>query len=161
MESANMNQLIAELSRDLVSEIAPEELPLFRTASATYFQNPGRALAAQDNKDDLLGFGTGEVVTLLTPYVLAITTEVVGYLVVEIKKSAASQGSITIDEWVKKLFKRFRPRDAKDAPLPLTQAQLVQVQAIVQREGRRLKLSEPHLKLMADAVVGSLLLATP
>jgi len=68
----NQNQLVADLARDMVAEIAPQELPTFRAQSEAYFKDPERALKGQAGKDDMLGFGVGAAVTFLTPVVLAV-----------------------------------------------------------------------------------------
>ncbi|MCQ3954860.1 MAG: hypothetical protein DPW15_16610, partial [Chloroflexi bacterium] len=78
-----MNQLVGELSRDMLSEVAPQELPLFRAASQTYFKNPNAA--PRIGGDDMLGFGAGETMSLFAPYVLPAVAEVVKYLAGEIK----------------------------------------------------------------------------
>jgi hypothetical protein len=76
MTSAENNQLIADVARDIVAQTAPQELPFFRATSVAYFKNPEKALKQQTGKDEMLGFGGGEVVTLLTPIVLTMMTEV-------------------------------------------------------------------------------------
>ena len=40
MTSAENNQLIADVARDIVAQTAPQELPLFRMTSAEYFKTP-------------------------------------------------------------------------------------------------------------------------
>src|SRR2546428_10797709 len=49
--------LIAEMSRDIVADVAPDELPLFRMNSTAYFKNPKKALEAREGQDDTLGLG--------------------------------------------------------------------------------------------------------
>jgi hypothetical protein len=63
------DELVALLARAAVERAAPEELPLFRATSSAYFEDPG-ALERQASKDDMLGFGPGAVVVLLTPVAL-------------------------------------------------------------------------------------------
>lgn len=159
MENINVNPLISELSRDLISEVAPQELPLFRATSAAYFKNPDRVLTTQAGKDDLLGFGTGEAMMLLTPVALAVSTEVVKFLVEEVKKSTREESKILISETVKAFFKRFRKEKEENKMPTLSPEQLAQVQEIAIKEARRLKLSEKHVKLLANAIVGSLAIA--
>ena len=47
--------LVAELARDLVGAIAPEELPLFAAMSKAWFADPARVQTNQG--DDVLAFG--------------------------------------------------------------------------------------------------------
>lgn len=67
MADLNQNQLIADLARDLTAKVAPQELPLFRANSEAYFNDPEKAIKGQASKDDILGFGIGEVAAFVTP----------------------------------------------------------------------------------------------
>ena len=163
--NAEQNQLVTDLARDLVAQMAPQELPLFRANSANYFKNPDKALQPQTGKDDMLGFGAGEVVTLLTPYLLAVLTEVVTFIVEEVKKSAKTQGTNVINDMVKQMFKKFQPQpttqEQKPAPSapPLTHDQLAQIRQLAFEKSRKLKLSGRQSAMLADSIVGSLVLA--
>jgi hypothetical protein len=153
------NQLIADLTRDIIAQTAPQEMPLFRAHSEAYFRNPDKALAEQKGKDEMLGFGSGEVVVLLTPIALTVVAEVVKFIVEEVKKSVKDESSSLISETVKKVFKKFRPEQKKEdkkTPSALTPEQLERVREIALQKARQLKLSEARAKLLADAVVGSL-----
>ncbi len=152
-------QLITDLSRELVIQIAPEELPLFRAHAAAYFQDPAKAGNNQQTKDEMLGFGTGEVVMLVTPLVLAVTNEVVQFIAAEIKKTTKEESASLIAEMVKSLFKKFRPEAKRKAP-PLTPAQLAAVREAVLGQTRLLKLSESRSNLLADAITGSLVVSS-
>jgi hypothetical protein len=151
------HQLIAQVARELVSDMAPQELPLFRANSEAYFKNPEQALAGQPAKDDMLGFGAGEATVFLTPVVLAVATEVVKFVTEEVKKSAQAEGSALVGDAVKAMFKKLRPPEKeKKTPPPLTAEQLAQVRAIALKKARQLKLSEDRARILADSVVGSL-----
>jgi len=155
------NQLIAELSRDLISETAPQELPLFRANSEAFFTNPEKLLAMQKSRDEMLGFGVGEAVAMMTPAVLAVTSEIVKFLSEEVKKSAKEEGTALVGETVKKMFKKFRPEEKKEnSPAPLTPEQLNQVRELALKKARHLKLSDARCKLLADALIGSLAVAS-
>ena len=157
MDNQTTNQLVSDISRDVLSEVAPQELPLFRAASQAYFKDPNMASASKSNRDDMLGFGAGEAVTLLTPYLLPAAAEVVKFLTEEVKKAVNTESSALIGEKVKSLFKKYRnPDESKNKVPPLTPEQLAQVQAIAIKEARRLRLSDKNTKLLANAIAGSL-----
>jgi hypothetical protein len=164
MPDSMYNQLVSEVTRDVITQMAPQEVPLVRATSEAYFKNPEKVLATHTGKDEMLGFGTGEVVTLLTPVVLAVTTEVVTFLGEEIKKSVKDEGASFVNVSVKALFKKFRPAEKpekpekpeKQTPPPLTGEQLARVREIALKKARQLKLSERSAKLLADSLVGSL-----
>src|SRR5438105_13861561 len=123
MPSVEQNQLIADLARDIVKQTAPQELPLFRATSTAYFQNPDTLLKNTKGRDQLLGFGVGEAVVMITPSALAVLTQVVQFLTAEVQKSVASESASVIDDLVKKMFKKFRHTDDKKDPhhpTPLT-----------------------------------------
>jgi hypothetical protein len=69
-------QMISNAAHALVSEIAPQEMPLFGATSAAYFRNPRRALRGHLAKDEMLGFGGGENATFLTPIILIAATQI-------------------------------------------------------------------------------------
>lgn len=56
MTDALQTQLVASVARDLVTEMSPQKLPLFRANSDAYFKDPQSMLKEQKRKDDMLGF---------------------------------------------------------------------------------------------------------
>jgi hypothetical protein len=152
------NQLIAELAREQVAKIAPQELPLFRTTSEAYFENPERTLERASSRDEKLAFGGVEVgVAFLTPFVMPVAKEVVEFLVGEVKQYLKSESSGLIGEYVKKLFRKFRPaQEHEEMPPPLTLDQARRVRDRAYEKARELKLSEEQADLLADSLVGSL-----
>jgi hypothetical protein len=107
----------------------------------------------------MLGFGAAEAVTLLTPVILAVSGDVIKFLVAEAQKALQSESSSLINETVKAWFGKFRQTDEKKTPPPLTADQLEQVRKIAIKKAQQLKLSEKNTKLLADAIVGSLAVA--
>lgn len=115
--SAEEQQLIADVSRDVVAQLAPHEMPVFRPVSQAFFQQPERALAQAGDGDQMLGFGAGEVVQLLTPVVLAVATEVLLFVAQEAKKTARTEGVELANAWITGAFRRLRPpTGAADQP---------------------------------------------
>ena len=156
MINEDQNQLIADLARDIVAQTAPQELPLFRATSAAYFKNPARALKSQAGKDEVLGFGVGEAVVMLTPSVLIIVNQVVAFVTSEVQKSVAEESSNLLSDLVRQMFKKFRPEREQKTPPPLTPAQLANVHKLAYEEAGRLALPDAQAKLLADSIVGSL-----
>lgn len=152
--------LVSDLSRAVVAEIAPQELGTFEVMSRTYFQNPEQAVR-KPAKDPLMGFEMGGAEVLFTPVVLAVMTEVMGYLVIQVKDTVKEQSAGVIVETIKEWFKKLRPADdskkkPQKEPPPLTAEQLAQVRLIVVRKAKLLGLDEKIAKLLADAIVGGL-----
>jgi hypothetical protein len=150
------NQLVAEVAKDLLSQVAPQEMPLFRSISSSYFNNPEKALNDQKAKDELLGFGAAEAVTLITPVLLAVSSDVIKFLFAEAQKAMKSESTSLINDTVKSWFSGMRPKEEKKSPPRLTPEQLEQVRTIAIKKAQQLKLSKENTKLLADAIVGSL-----
>ena len=158
------NALIAEVARDAVRQVAPQELPRFRLTSQAYFEDPDRVLKGEKGTDQMLGFGTGREVAFLTPVVLAMTAEVVRFVTAEVAASLKEESPPVIRDLVRKMFKRFRPADGGEegedaggqAPPALTPEQLARVRQVAYETARRLNLAEGSAALLADSVVGGM-----
>lgn len=149
--------LIAEMSRDVVAEVAPDELPLFGMNSTAYFKNPKKALESQQGQDDTLGFGIEAMVPLLTPIVIAVVSAVITHLEQSLSTHLASGAEGLVSGGLRSVFKRGGKEAA--APAQLSQAQLAEVRDIAFRKARQLKLPETQAKMLADSVVGGLVVA--
>jgi hypothetical protein len=155
------NQLIRDLSRDMVVMTAPEELPLFQGISTAYASNPKQTLQGQKPRDEDLGFGLAEAAILLTPVVLDTMKDVVLFLADEIAKSVKDESAEVVSSGVKKLFKKYALADSSASQTPaLTHGQLSQVRQIVLEKARLLALPEEQAGLLADSIVGSLVAAS-
>ena len=156
MEDRTTEQFVSEFAKDVIGELAPQEKALFKPISEAFFKDPEKVLAAQQGKDELLGFGAAEAATLITPIVLAVSTEVVQFLFQEARKAVQSESISLINETVKSWFSRLQSKEEKKTPPPLTPEQLEEVRKIAIKKARQLKLSENNTKLLADAIVGGL-----
>jgi hypothetical protein len=159
-QSGADRELIVVVTREVIAAVAPEEIPLYRPLSQAYFDAPERLERAP--KDDVLGFGAGEVVVALTPIALSVVSEVLVHLRRELAETAAKDVTGTVDGGVRALFRRFHhdPHPAAAAPAALTREQLAEVGRLAFEKARAMRVSEPRARLLADAVVGSLVLGT-
>jgi hypothetical protein len=87
----NHEQMVTDLSRALVEQIAPEELPLFGATRAASLKNPRRALRGQLSKDEMLGFGGSDDAVFVTPIILAAATAV-AEIATESRRPAPGRG---------------------------------------------------------------------
>jgi hypothetical protein len=150
--------LVVEVSRDLVATLAPGEMAVFRPVSTAFYDDPAKLRS--ETGDAMLGFGPGEVVILITPVVLTVMGEVVSFLVSEVGKALPQAMSTSIDGGVRALFRKFHsPGDAPSAVHGLTHDQLARVRSIAFEKARQGGVSEHRAELLADATVGSLVLA--
>jgi hypothetical protein len=155
------NQLIADVARDIVARTEPGELPLFQAISTGYFKRPTEVNTKNRGKDELLGFGIGDAVPLVTPAMLVVMTQVVAFLTEVVRQSFVEESANLINERVRRLFKKFRQEEARDelAPAPLTREQLAQVHTQAYEKFLELNLSGTRATYLADAVVASLIAA--
>jgi hypothetical protein len=172
MDRAN-NSDILELSRELVNQLAPEELPIFPALAEAYVSNPSDRLRSRSGSDDSLGFGTGAEIILLTPAILNVSHVVMTFIAQEawpqiqpqVQTAVVHAGVGFAGKGVLRLLAHVRRRgiDAASSspPLlqqlpPLTGEQLERIRQSAFEEARRLDLSEDRASVLADAVAGNL-----
>jgi hypothetical protein len=141
------DEIVRSLGRELVSDLAPEELPLYPSLLSE-FQGAKRGHGGKKSSDDqFLGFGAAEALTMLTPVILAFASSVWQALVAEAAQSAA--------RGVVEYVRSHLPGHHEAAP-PLTADQLELVRTVAEREARRLGVSEGQAGLFAEAMIGVL-----
>jgi len=148
------DEIIGSLSRELVSNLAPEELPLY-PALLSQFQGAKGGRGRKGSSDDqLLGFGAVEIVTMITPIILSFSRAFWDALVAQ-----AAQDSV---HGVVECVKAHLPghHEAGQGPPQLTHDQLELVRTVAEREARRLDISGKRSALLADAMVGMLTVRT-
>jgi hypothetical protein len=168
--SPDRQQLIVAAAHWVIAEVAPQELPLVTPISTAYFADAEDTLRRRTNKDEPLGFGVpADAAQLLTPIVLAVTTQVVTFLAEEIRKSVNAETPELIDDLVKRLFKKLRPTNTETPTIEseamasqptLSRRQLTQVREIALEKGRQLGLTSSKAELLADSLVGGLAVPT-
>jgi hypothetical protein len=142
------DDIVGSLGRELVSDLAPEELPLYPSL-LSQFQGAKRGRRGKDSSDDqLLGFGAAEALTMLTPVILNFTSCFWQALVAEAAQSSA--------HGVLAYVRSHLPGHHEAAAPPLTREQLELVRNVAERQGRRLHLPEAQVGLLTDAMVGAL-----
>lgn len=97
-ETTESQHLVGEITKDLVADLAPEELEFADELLAEYRQNPGRAVS----EDDPLGFGDGLIVAL-TPVVALAVQAVLKFLADEVIQAARQESAAIITQKVKHL----------------------------------------------------------
>jgi|SRR5712691_5360488 len=141
-------EIVGSIGRELVSDLAPEELPLYPSLLREFRRGKPSGGGRKQSDDQFLGFGTGEAMTMLTPVVLAFASSVWQALVAE----AAQSASHAVVEHVRS---RLLGHHGAAAP-PLTAGQLKLVRKVAEREAGRLGISEGQAGLLADAMMGVL-----
>jgi hypothetical protein len=158
------NQLIAELSRRVVTEVAPEERRAFKPISEAYFKNPEKTLKGESGEDELIGFGIGEIALLLTPIILEIVKEVLKDVLKDSIKSSITKNAPTLLEKLKAFLGQLFGDDSPQSTspqyvqllLPLNQEQLIQARQRAYEKAIQLGVDANKASLIADSVVTSL-----
>ena len=142
------DEIVGALGRELVSDLAPEELPLYPSLLSE-FQGAKRSRGGKKSSDDqLLGFGAADALTMLTPVILTFTSSVWQALVADAARSAA--------HGVVEYARSHLPGHHEVAAPPLTADQLQLVRTVAERAARRLDISQGQAGLLADAMIGVL-----
>ncbi|CAM5790352.1 hypothetical protein [Cellulomonas persica] len=175
--------LVRDLASTVLASQAPDELALLDLTSEEFFADPDAALT-RDRRDESLGFGIE--LAMLTPLVLAVVTPVVQFLVdlatdtikETITDSAKHELTPRVAAWLRRVTRRG---DDPAAPAPalgaspdsapsgavvpdevapaLTGEQARAVHDLAHRRALDLGLDETRAGLLADAVVGGLVVA--
>ena len=152
-EAREGRQLITDLSKQMVTQVAPEELDLFDELIEEYFDDPSPPDLSESDDDDALGFGLNGVVVAITPAAAAAASSVIGYIVSEVLKAAQEESAAVLVSKVRKLF------NSKDESESLTTEQLRQVRRLALSQAKVFGMETSQARSMADALVGSLALA--
>lgn len=149
-------ELVDEFARQVLAAAAPEELAVFEETSAEFHRDPEGVLSAR-GRDEAVGFGLD--LALLTPYVLAVATPVLGFLMSTVLDAARDEARPVVADLVRRLFRRAPP-DAKEKPIRLTSEQAARVRDVAYDRAVDLGLPPDKARLLADAVAGGLAVAT-
>jgi hypothetical protein len=144
-------ELIQEVSKRIVAEVDPEELALFDELMESYFANP-HPLTTE--RDDPLGFGLGEFVSLVTPAAGAAVSAVLTYILNEVIETIQEEGARAVTERIKDWL------NSEPVTKALTAEQLKRIQEITIQQAELFDMDTTKARLMASALVGSLALPT-
>lgn len=145
---------VRDVVRDVVAELAPEELPLVAGVAGFDDATVVRRLGGRRRRSDTLGFGFGEVAALVTPVVWLALNQAAQQLV----GTAVDSGVGRARAALRRLSRR--PAEAVTVP-PLSREQLALVRQSVLTTAARHGLEEERATRIADAVLTRLVLAGP
>lgn len=123
-------QLVTDVSRELVAEVAPEELELVDELLADYYANP----SIHEAKDNPLGFGS-ELLAASTPVVAMALQTFFSFVLNEVWVSAQKEGAALLAQRMKALL---NPAKEKEEPaLGLSREQLEKAKQLIKKEAMR------------------------
>ncbi|MFJ4823062.1 hypothetical protein ACIP5L_07240 [Streptomyces bacillaris] len=144
---------VRDLVRDVVTDVAPEELPLVAGLFLLDDSRAVRRLSARDRRRESLGFGLGEVAALITPVVWLAVDQAAQ----QIMGTWVDHGIARMGTAVRRLFRRSGPEPVTVPPLTRRQLRFVHESVLTMAAQRGL---EPgRAAVIADAVVARLAVA--
>ena len=147
--------LSVELSEEVLTVLAPDELPFLSDAVQDFragrIPDPG-----SKTRDEPLGFGIE--LSLLAPYVLAVMPSVINFLADIFAESAKEEAVTALSSLIRRLFRRRGA--ASETSVRLTTEQGRRVRSVTYERAVTVGLGKKRAALLADAVVGSLSIAS-
>ena len=144
--------LVAELTRQILADTAPEEMELFAADEQGWLQ--GTRSQAQ-TRDEMLGFGT-EIAVLLTPYVISALTATVRYLAGLFGECAKAELRPRVAQWIRRLFGQDESSSATELSVAVPTDLVRKVHEITKQTCLDMGLAEPDAAVISDAVAGRL-----
>lgn len=130
INSPESKQLVTEVSKEIIADIAPEELELADELLDDYYADP----SVHQTKDNPLGFGS-ELLAASTPVVALALQTFFSFVLNEVWASAQKEGAALIAEKMKTLM---NPEKEKTEPaLGLTRKQLEKAKQLIKKEAMR------------------------
>lgn len=157
MDDSASAMFVGDIARDVLSEIAPQEIPIFAATSRAYFANPEAALQQLHSKDNVLGFGADAAGFLFTPAVLLVLSETFQYLLRVAAKATADGLAKEIPELIKAMFRKFQPSQL-DAPSVLTKEHIASIHGNILVSAKKLRIPAEKARSLANAVTAQLVL---
>jgi hypothetical protein len=153
VEHSVREQAIDVIARQVVADVSPAELPLFRATASRFHADPGARVGAKPKADETLGFGAETAVVLITPYVLDLVKRLFTRIVEKVGDGAAD----SLAARIVKLFGGGTTEDSRgDGVAPLTPEQLRVIADTARAEAGQLALPADQADRLADAVVAAL-----
>jgi hypothetical protein len=171
-------RLAEELTREVIAETAPEEMVDFDRLVAEYHRNPSMTQGAPGGGDDPLGFGMDSgLLSLSTPLVMSIATQVIAYFRTEVLTLAKDEAAASIRQKIRTFLQsasKEQPPGGAPVPAPtaavaqepppqmdFSRDQLLKIQKIARSEAKRRGASEEEALHFANALIGRLAVAGP
>lgn len=170
-------EMVAALARRVVEVLAPQELHGFSACQEAFFDKTEGSLEDRTREAALRGFGSAGGAAVVAPVALAVASEVVAFILNEIKKTLRQEAAGAISAFVKRWLARLRSADRTgergvsggpeeerlepDALPGISSDQMAQVYVLAAETARQFRLSGDEAARMADVTVRSLAAGEP
>lgn len=158
MQGADERELVAELTREVLAEAAPEEIEIFEADETRWLEGRHEASAS---REDMLGFGLEAAVVLLTPYVVAAATAAVRYIAGVLREGADAEVRPRLVQWVRRLFAHDGDKTPGTRPPGLPVDIVGRVREVTMATCLDMGLGSDDAALVSDTIAGRLVLPPP
>lgn len=161
------DEMVREVARRVVEQVAPEELVIFGMNSRAYFQDPAGTLKdavddSHESRGSVLGSGAAEIVMLVTPFALAMVQGALSSFVEAFAGDLAGRSGTALRLWLSALFRRSGetggPASGGEEAGPdnaLTPEQVEWLRAEAYRTLSEAGHPEHHARLLSNALAGA------
>ncbi|MBK8985636.1 MAG: hypothetical protein IPM39_06080 [Chloroflexi bacterium] len=139
MNPGTKNQLVSELARTVVPQVAPYELQFFQAQKEEYLQNPEKVIRTR-----MGNVATKDNMVFLAPVVHAILEDAIEYIAQEFGQRPLFEGGVS-----------------RLIAISLTARQVAQIRQMALAKAHENKLSMLKSRLVADAVINKLAMPYP
>lgn len=141
-KTAEGRELIEDFSKQIVADVAPEELDFFEELAS------GETSAPPASGDEELGFGLTTALEFVTPATISVVTAVFTFLGTELLKTVGKEATTSMVVYLKTYF--------FESSASLTAKQITEVEEIAQKAAKQHGLSEKITQKLTDSIVASL-----
>lgn len=148
-----VEQLVVEITRQVIEVEAPEEMPLVDAFVKGFLESPNPP--DHQEEDDPLSFGVGEAVASLTPAVVAMVTAVVTPLLKDAAVTIKDAGMEALRDFIKDRMSQKEEKGGKALAFAEPE-QLEQIRKEALVVALEWRVSPEKARRMADVLVGRL-----
>jgi hypothetical protein len=158
-ETTEGREYIKAISKNMVSEFAPEEMELFDELIAEYFADPTPPGLTESDTDDELAFGIGEVMTAVTPAATAMATAVLTLILTQFTEALETESAEIIKTRIKDILNsKVAEEEVTAKPEALTQEQLMMIRELARKQAKKFGMKSRQANKMEEALIGSIVL---
>ena len=154
-------EAVASLSRAVVCDCAPDELPLLSSVLRSYRNNPESLRADKGAHDDMLGFGVQEIASFLTPVIVALGDSAITFLLDIARDTAREELKAAIRTFLES------PKRSDDSAagnstvgLPLSKEEAQRLRTLIANRANDLHIPDEKAQLLVDSFLAYIAFGT-
>lgn len=158
IETESGRYLINEFAYQMITEYAPQEIPLYVDMRDQYFADPDKYAQPTQAQDEALAFGSIQAVETFSFFVFPIITQILTHIINEAQNALKDEVGNKAVQWVRSLV------NSQERPKPIfSHNQLATIEEeidnIINSESKRLGIRKKQAYAIKNAVITRLALA--